>query len=96
MMACRTIFPVKYALQLTATRRSFLQLGVEFAMRSLLRNTKRAAFRNHGSCWGGGVGRVMTSFELKQVESLAYRPGTDKAACSTTQYRVLADVSLHE
>lgn len=47
------------------------QLATDFAMTSLLQDTKRVAFRNHGSCWGGGIGRVMTSFELKYVSCVS-------------------------
>ncbi|CAN0118413.1 unnamed protein product [Ectocarpus fasciculatus] len=43
------------------------QRVAEFAMSSWRQDTRRVAFRNHGSCWGGGVGRILTSFELKQV-----------------------------
>lgn len=56
----------------TAALLWFLQLGVMFAMSSMLQDTNKAAFRNHGVCWGGGVGRVLTSFELKQVRWLTY------------------------
>ncbi|CAN0377474.1 unnamed protein product [Ectocarpus sp. 12 AP-2014] len=43
------------------------QRMTEFAMSSWSQDTRRVAFRNHGSCWGGGVGRILTSFDLKQV-----------------------------
>lgn len=34
---------------------------------SSLDGTRRMTFRDHGLCSGGGVGRVMTNFELKEI-----------------------------
>ncbi|CAM9303322.1 unnamed protein product [Ectocarpus sp. 13 AM-2016] len=48
------------------------QRMTEFAMSSWSQDTRRVAFRNHGSCWGGGVGRILTSFDLKQVFAHPY------------------------
>ncbi|CAM9232289.1 unnamed protein product, partial [Laminaria digitata] len=46
---------------------SFLRMN--FAM-STMDSSRLVTFRNHGSCWGGGVGREMVSDELQQVSSV--------------------------
>eukprot|EP00752_Nemacystus_decipiens_P003801 g3497.t1 len=56
------------------------QLGIEFAVSAMLRDTRRVAFRNHGSCWGGGTGRVLTSFELKQAREISAREMVEQSA----------------
>lgn len=45
------------------------QLKIDFAMRTL-DESRWMAFRNEGSCWGGGVGRVLVSYELKKVSPM--------------------------
>lgn len=42
---------------------------MNFAM-STMDASRLVTFRNHGSCWGGGVGREMVSDELQQVSSV--------------------------
>lgn len=39
----------------------------DFAMQTMLRGQRRCDFVDKGSCWGGGVGRVIISHELKRV-----------------------------
>lgn len=46
---------------------SLLQLRSDFAMERMLQDTQRVVCRNHGSCWGGGTGRVLMSVELERV-----------------------------
>lgn len=42
------------------------QLRMNYAM-STMDGSRLVTFRTHGMCWGGGVGRVMTRYELIQV-----------------------------
>ncbi|CAM9127917.1 unnamed protein product [Laminaria digitata] len=42
------------------------KLKIDFALYTL-DETRWMTFRNEGTCWGGGIGRVMTSYELQQV-----------------------------
>lgn len=42
------------------------KLRMTFAMSSM-DGSRLVTFRDHGSCWGGGAGRAMMSYELKQV-----------------------------
>ncbi|CAM9105391.1 unnamed protein product, partial [Scytosiphon promiscuus] len=57
------------------------QLSTEFAMARMLHNTRRATFRDHCSCWGGGVGRVVTSFEIRQVMTYRSRVTRNAIVC---------------
>lgn len=41
------------------------QMRADFAAEELVADRHRMAFCNHGSAWGGGVGKRLISFELK-------------------------------
>lgn len=57
-----------------------LQLRSDFAVEMMLQDTQRVVCRDHGSCWGGGTGRILMSVELKQVDIIHAPPD---AECST-------------